>query len=94
MPQTEKAELTEVRCRGCFRLVGIGRKMAKKEAPIYCDEQCFYDYPVSSTEARDALVEAVYYKGRYTYERLGEMFGFTRARAQQIVAKRDVRKDT
>jgi hypothetical protein len=81
-------KLVEVRCRGCWRILGVG----KKDAPLYCDEMCFRDFPAVSTEARDALVEAVYYKGRYTFDRLGEMFGFTRQRAQQIVAKRDVRK--
>jgi hypothetical protein len=86
------ADLVEVRCRGCWRLLGVGKKMAKKEAPIFCDAMCFADFPAVSTEARDALVEAAYYKGRYTYDRLGEMFGFTRQRAQQIIAKRDVRK--
>jgi hypothetical protein len=53
---------------------------------------CFRDFPAVSTESRDALVEAVYFKGRYTFDRLGDMFGFTRQRAQQIVSKRDVRK--
>jgi hypothetical protein len=38
-------------------------------------------------------VEAVYAKGRYTYENLGRMFGFTRQRAQQIIANRDIRRD-
>jgi hypothetical protein len=83
-----KESLVEVRCRGCSRLLGV----SKKDAPLYCDEMCFNDFPAVSTESRDALVEAVYYKGRYTFDRLGEMFGFTRQRAQQIVSKRDVRK--
>jgi hypothetical protein len=83
-----KESLVDVRCRGCWRLLGVG----KKDAPVYCDEMCFNDFPAVSTEARDALVEAVYYKGRYTFDRLGDMFGFTRQRAQQIVSKRDIRK--
>jgi hypothetical protein len=82
-------ELVAIRCRGCRRTVGVG----KKDAAVYCDERCYNDYPAVSTEGRDALVEAVYYKGRYTFDRLGEMFGFTRQRAQQIVSKRDIRKN-
>ncbi|MFE4630744.1 hypothetical protein [Streptomyces mirabilis] len=66
--------------------------MAKKDAPVYCDARCASDFPAASTESRDALVEAVYYKGRYIFDRLGDMFGFTRQRAQQIVSKRDVRR--
>lgn len=85
---TAVEDLVEVRCRGCGRMVGLG----KKDAPLYCDEMCFNDFPAVSTEARDALIEAVYYKGRYTFDRLGEMFHFTRQRAQQIVSKRDVRR--
>jgi hypothetical protein len=81
--------LVDLRCRGCRRLLGV----AKKDAPIFCDQMCFEDYPAVSTEARDALVEAVYAKGRYTYENLGRMFGFTRQRAQQIIANRDIRRD-
>jgi hypothetical protein len=80
--------LAEVRCRGCRRLLGV----AKKDAPIYCDQMCFEDYPATSTEARDSLVAAVYSKGGYTYDVLGKMFGFTRQRAQQIIALRDVRR--
>lgn len=81
--------LVEVRCRGCRRLLGV----AKKDAPLYCDAMCFEDYPATTTEARDALVAAVYSKGRYTYDVLGKMFGFTRQRAQQIIAARDIRRN-
>lgn len=87
-----QSALVEVRCRGCWRLLGVGRSGAKKEAPIWCDDRCYHDYPASSTEARDALIEAVHLKGHYTYDALGKMFYLTRARAQQIVAKRDLRK--
>jgi hypothetical protein len=80
--------LAEVRCRGCRRLLGV----AKKDAPVFCDLMCFEDYPATSTEARDALVAEVYGKGGYTYDVLGRMFGFTRQRAQQIIALRDIRK--
>lgn len=80
--------LVDVRCRGCRRLLGV----AKKDAPLFCDQMCFEDYPAVTTEARDALVEAVYAKGRYTFDVLGTMFGFTRQRAQQIISRRDVRR--
>ncbi|RZU35918.1 hypothetical protein EV284_3401 [Streptomyces sp. BK022] len=81
--------LVEVRCRGCWRLIGV----AKRDNPIYCDEQCATDFPAVSTEARDALLEAVYHKGQYTYDKMAAMFGFTRTRAQQIIFRRDVRRD-
>jgi hypothetical protein len=81
-------ELVEVRCRGCWRILGV----AKKDAPVYCNAMCAADYPASSTEARDALVEAVYLKGRYTFDKLGAMFGFTRQRAAQVISKRDLRR--
>lgn len=80
--------LVDVRCRGCRRLLGVG----KKSTPVFCDVTCYEDYPASSTEARDALVEAVNAKGGYTLERLGALFKFTRQRAQQILALRDIRK--
>ncbi|MER5754275.1 hypothetical protein [Streptomyces sp. NPDC002088] len=80
--------LVDVRCRGCRRLLGV----SKKDAPIFCDEMCANDFPAASTEARDALVEAVYYKGRHTYDILGKMFGFSRQRAAQIVTGRDLRR--
>jgi hypothetical protein len=81
--------LVDVRCRGCRRLLGVG----KKSTPVYCDVMCYEDYPASSTEARDALVAAVNARGEYTLDRLGSMFGFTRQRAQQILALRDIRKN-
>lgn len=82
------SDLVEVRCRGCRRLLGV----AKVDNPIYCDERCAQDFPASRTEARDALVEAVYLKGYYTFVQMGEMFGFTRQRGAQIVKERDIRK--
>lgn len=81
--------LVDVRCRGCRRLLGVG----KKSTPVWCDVRCYEDYPASTTEARDALVEAVNAKGGYTLERLGALFGFTRQRAQQVLALRDIRKN-
>lgn len=81
--------LVDVRCRGCRALLGV----AKKDAPMYCDQMCFEDYPAVTTEARDALVEAVYAKGRYTFDALGLMFGFTRQRAQQVISRRDIRRN-
>jgi hypothetical protein len=81
-------ELVEVRCRGCGRRLGV----AKKDAPLYCDEMCAEDFPAVSTEARDALMEAVYLSGQYTYDRLGVMFNFTRQRAAQVITRRDLRR--
>lgn len=80
--------LRDVRCRGCLRQLGVG----KDDRVIYCDAQCANDFPASQTEARDALLEAVYLTHRYTFAKLGEMFGFSRQNAQQIVTKRDVRR--
>lgn len=78
--------LRDVRCRGCLRQLGVG----KDDRVIYCDAQCANDFPASMTEARDALLEAVWLQNRYTYAKLGEMFGFSRQNAQQILVKRDV----
>lgn len=80
--------LRDVRCRGCRRLLGV----AKYDNTIFCDLMCATDYPAVSTEARDALVEAVYLSRNYTYATLGQMFKFSRQRAAQIVAERDIRK--
>jgi hypothetical protein len=77
-----------VRCRGCRRLLGV----AKYDNVIYCDRSCAEDYPAQTTEARDAIVEAVYLKRNPTFATLGKMFGFSRQMAQQIVARRDIRK--
>jgi hypothetical protein len=80
--------LRDVRCRGCRRFLGV----AKYDNVIYCDASCAADFPAQTTEARDAVVEAVYLNRRPTFAALGKMFGFTRQMAQQIVAKRDIRK--
>uniref|UniRef100_A0AAU3I5M2 RNA polymerase sigma-70 region 4 domain-containing protein n=1 Tax=Streptomyces sp. NBC_01393 TaxID=2903851 RepID=A0AAU3I5M2_9ACTN len=81
-------DLVELRCRGCWRLLGV----SKRDHPMWCDEACHDDFPAVSTEARDALMEAVFHKGHHTYETLSTMFGFTRTRAQQIISKRDERR--
>jgi hypothetical protein len=81
--------LQDVRCRGCRRLLGIG----KDERIIYCDIRCATDYPASASEARDALMYAVYLTRKYSFASLGEMFGFTRQRAAQIAKERDVRPE-
>ncbi len=80
--------LRDVRCRGCMRLLGV----AKYDNTIYCDGSCAADYPAKLSEARDALVEAVYLVRDPTFKVLGEQFGMTRQRAAQIVAERDIRK--
>jgi hypothetical protein len=83
-------ELVDVRCRGCRRILGV----AKRDTQVYCDDDCAQDYPATSTEARDALIEAVYLskRGAYTHEMVGEMFGMTRQRVQQILVLRNIRK--
>jgi hypothetical protein len=80
-------DLVELRCRGCWRLLGV----SKRDHPMWCDEACHDDFPVSSTEARDALMEAIFLKGGHTHETLGAKFGVTRTRAHQIISKRDER---
>ncbi|MDX3260680.1 hypothetical protein PV336_15785 [Streptomyces sp. MI02-2A] len=80
--------LRDVRCRGCRRLLGV----AKYDNTIYCDAMCATDFPAQSTEARDALVEAIYLTQGKTYADLGKTFGFSRQMAQQIIARRDIRK--
>lgn len=80
--------MLEVRCRGCWRQLGV----SKEDRVIYCDMRCATDFPATATEARDALVEAVYLTRKPTFGALGEMFGFSRQHAQQIVARRDLRK--
>jgi hypothetical protein len=81
--------LQEIHCRGCRRIVGMARN---DMSALYCDLSCVEDYPASNTEARDALMEAMYLTQRPTLADLGKMFGFTRQRAHQIVSERDIRK--
>lgn len=85
--------LRDVRCRGCHRQLGV----AKVDHVIFCDGDCASDYPAAATEARDALLEAVYLDSiargtRYTNMQLGEMFGITRQRAHQILRDRNIRR--
>lgn len=81
--------LQDVRCRGCRRQLGV----SKTDNTIFCDLSCAEDYPAASTEARDALVEAVYLEHpHYSYAQMGAMFEFSRQRAQQIISGRDIRK--
>jgi hypothetical protein len=78
----------EVRCSGCRRRIGL----SKTDAAIYCDRACVEDYSAASTEARDALLEAVYLTKKPSLRELGAMFGFTLQNAHQILKKRDVKK--
>lgn len=71
-----------------MRLLGVG----KDDRVIYCDKLCAEDYPAVATEARDALLEALFLTRRYTFADLGGMFGFSRQNAAVIAAKRDLRK--
>jgi ribosomal protein L31 len=66
--------------------------VAKYDNVIFCDTSCAEDYPAQTTEGRDAIVEAVYLNRHPTFAALGKMFGFTRQMAQQIVARRDIRR--
>lgn len=88
MTQPSSEYLTEVRCRGCRRLIGI----APIDYRIYCDTICASDYPAGSNEDRDALIMAVYREEKVRLADLARRFGLTRQRLSQIRDERDLRK--
>ena len=80
-------DFVAVRCNGCHRLIGIGPSNPR----IYCDALCADDYPASSREGRDALVEQIYYAQHPTKVFLAKAFGVTRQMVEQILNNRSLK---
>lgn len=76
--------MVEIRCRGCRRLIGIG----PADFRIYCSQQCAEDFTITSAEARDALIEAIFQETRISKTALAKEFGVSRQRVDQILTQR------
>jgi hypothetical protein len=76
--------MTDIRCRACHRLLGIGPVAVR----IYCDTLCLNSVPADEFEDRDAVMEAVYVDSGKSKAEIGRMFGMTRQRADQILRRR------
>lgn len=81
------ADLVEIRCRGCRRLLGVG----PTDFRIYCDAWCAADYPAFAQEARDALIEAVYLETSPSQASLAKVFDISRQRVDQILTQRNIK---
>lgn len=81
-------DMLDVRCRGCRRLLGV----APKDFRVYCDEMCANDFPVATSEDRDALLEAIFQRTGRAKTYLAQDFGFSRQRVDQILEARSLRR--
>lgn len=80
-------QMVEVRCRGCRRLLGV----APADFRIYCDTMCATDYPATTAEGRDALIEAMFRETGLSKSALARAFGISRQRVDQIIDQRTIR---
>lgn len=79
--------MEEIRCRGCYRLLGVG----PADFRIYCDRQCADDFPAVVGEGKEALMEAIYQEHHPTKQQLGDIFGVSRQRIEQVLKRRNLR---
>lgn len=77
-------QMTEIRCRGCRRLLGIG----PADFRIYCDSMCAEDYPATAQEGRDSLIEAIFQEKGVSKTALSGLFGISRQRVDQVISQR------
>ncbi|WP_020142214.1 hypothetical protein [Terracoccus sp. 273MFTsu3.1] len=89
MSTTPEGFLYEVRCAGCARQVGVSRV---SKYGVFCDEFDAWDFGVSNTEQRDAVVEAIIRDTDKSQAEVAREFGFTRQRMYQLRSNRDIRK--
>ena len=86
-PVSDESRFTDIRCRACGRKIGVGVAVRRS----YCDMMCATDYPASSREDRDALVDAIYHEAHPTKVQLAEAFGVSRQMIEQILNNRRIR---
>lgn len=89
MSTTPEQFLYEVRCAGCSSLMGVS---SARKYGVFHDAFCAWDFGVSSTEQRDAVVEAIIRDFDRSQAEVARDFGFTRQRMYQLRANRDIRK--
>ena len=80
------SDLIEVRCRGCYRLMGVGNGPPMHK--LFCTELCAADYPVSDNEERDDMIETLVRLKKWNPTKVSLSFDITRQRAQQIIKDR------
>lgn len=77
-------ELTEVRCRGCRRMIGVATDVHNG---VYCDDPtCVFFEPASPVADRDDVIVLLDKMG-VDRETLATEFGITKQRISQIVQK-------
>lgn len=81
------SDLTDVRCRGCRRQIGV----APVDFRIYCDPWCAADFPAVTSEGRDALIEAIYQETGLNKTLISKSFGIARQRVDQIINRRNLK---
>ena len=91
----EPGGLVEIHCRGCWRRLGVG----PTDYRIYCDPFCAADYPTTSVEQRDAVIEALAIMeeattgGPANKAALARMFNLSRQSINSILDSRSIRKE-
>lgn len=89
MSQTPEQFLYDVRCAGCGRQIGVS---SVRKYGIFCDAFDAWDFGVSDTEQRDAVVEAITRDTDRPQAEVAREFGFSRQRMYQLRSDRDIRK--
>lgn len=82
-------DFVAVRCRGCRRPVGHG----KKDYPVVCSASCADMPPASQNEERDSLIEALARALKLTPTEIAIRFDMNRQRVHQILEERHVPKE-
>lgn len=77
-------EMVEIHCRGCRRMLGIG----PADFRVYCNTDCANDFPATAQEGRDAVIEVIFQTKGLAKAAIGEMFGMSRQRIDQILQAR------
>jgi len=89
MSTTPEQFLYDVRCAGCGRQIGVS--VARKYG-VFDDQFCAWDFGVSASEQRDAVVEAITRDTDRPQAEVARDFGFSRQRMYQLRSGRDVRR--
>lgn len=79
----------ELRCKGCGQLLGFTTR--PQPVPAQCtDVWCAAQPAMTSNEVRDSFIEHLYEYEEWAPEVIGEIFGLTRQRVQQVLQARTV----
>lgn len=79
--------MRDIRCNGCGRLLGYTSR--PQAVPAQCtDPFCAATPPVGANEERDSFIEHLNVAAERPPEAIGQVFGLTRQRVQQVLTAR------